>query len=250
MRRALAVFLLLALAVPAVAGAAAKPPLRARMAACQTGPDQADRYALATGSMPALRGTARMWMRFDLQQRRRSGLPFRYVPTAGTTLGRWERSPKGRPTGFIYTKRVTNLAAPAQYRVVVRFRWYTAKRRLQRTAKRVTGLCRQPDPRPDLRVRSLALAPAGRGLVHYRATVENVGRGASASTTAVLSIDGERRPAKAVPALSTGERTTVEFTAPRCASARPLEVRLDPADAVDEASERNNALVRDCPSRR
>ena len=59
---------LLVLALPAAAQAQA-PPLRAKLAACTSGPTAAVRTATFVGSMPAVAGTKRMWMRFDLLAR-------------------------------------------------------------------------------------------------------------------------------------------------------------------------------------
>src|SRR3954451_12206295 len=134
-------------AAPA-AGAQDRPPLQARLMGCTPGADASARPAAFTASMPALAGTRRMWIRFDLLQRMAGEAEF--TPVALPAWGRWERSQPGR-AGFIYTKRVRALRAPGAYRARVRFRWYEADGRLQRRAARVTATCRQPDPRPDLR---------------------------------------------------------------------------------------------------
>src|SRR3954465_4202520 len=86
---------------PAPAAAAQqRPPLQARLVSCVTGPTASARTAAFTASMPALAGTARMWVRFDLLQRM-SG-ETRFAPVALPAWGRWERSQVGR-AGFIYT---------------------------------------------------------------------------------------------------------------------------------------------------
>ena len=57
----------------------------------------------------------------------------------------------------------TSCRPPADYRAQIRFRWYDKKGRLQRSARKTTRACRQPDPRPDLRVLGfVSLAPGRR----------------------------------------------------------------------------------------
>ena len=74
--------------------------------------------------MPAMAGTKRMWMRFDLLQRTPGQAE--YEPVQGCPQwGVWQRSQPGRD-GFIYTKSVQGLRAPGSYRARVRFRWYDA----------------------------------------------------------------------------------------------------------------------------
>ncbi|HEX6696310.1 MAG TPA: hypothetical protein VF080_05925, partial [Solirubrobacteraceae bacterium] len=67
MRRAVLIASL-SLALPCAAQAQA-PPLRATLAACHSGPAATERTATFVGSMPAVAGTKRMWMRFDLFMR-------------------------------------------------------------------------------------------------------------------------------------------------------------------------------------
>src|SRR3712207_3182421 len=142
MRRAPFVFLLL-LALAAPASAQERPKLAASLAACETGPDATQRFAVFTGSMPARPGTHRMSMRFDLESRGSDeAAPAQRV--AAPKLSRWNRSKPG-VAGFIYTKRVTRLTPGCWYRAVVRFRWHDEKGRVQRSARRVTPFCHQPD---------------------------------------------------------------------------------------------------------
>src|ERR671937_1283690 len=99
MRSAALIITVIALAAPAAAHAQA-PPLRAKLTACQTGPDAADRTATFTGSMPAIKGTKRMWMRFDLQRRSTSGATFTTINVPG--LGVWQKSAPERSSGFVF----------------------------------------------------------------------------------------------------------------------------------------------------
>jgi hypothetical protein len=141
-RRSLALLPLLLLAAPPGAEAApTAPALGARLASCTHG------GASFVGSMPALAGTERMEMRFELEARE-PGEAWR--PVVAPTFRVWERS-EPRRAGFVYEKRVERLDPGRQYRAVVRFRWLDRDDRLQRRARRVTGACRSRPGRPGRR---------------------------------------------------------------------------------------------------
>src|SRR4051794_10525550 len=147
-----------------------KPPLEVKLQTCQTGATPSDRYAVFTGSMPRQPKTASMAMRFDLYERTPQSTEFGHV--ALPKWGIWERTTKAGVPGFIFTKRIDQLAAPATYRAVVSFRWYDAKGKLLRSARRVSPNCHQPDPRPDLHVKRVYFDG---GKMHV--VVRNRGRG-------------------------------------------------------------------------
>ena len=124
MRRAASITALLVLLLaPSAARAGDAPRLRATVSSCQTGIDPASRSAVFTASMPGNEDTARMAIRFDLQQRTVDGGIWKKV--AAPSFGRWERSRPG-VAGFVYAKDVHGLTAPGEYRAVVRFRWYAS----------------------------------------------------------------------------------------------------------------------------
>jgi hypothetical protein len=143
-RAALLTAALVALAAPAAARAGNAPKLRAVVSSCQTGADPASRAASFTASMPARGDTARMAIRFDLQQRTVDGGVWRKVPAP--SFGRWERSRPG-VAGFVYAKDVHGLTAPGEYRAIVRFRWFADDGTVRET-RRKTPSCKQPDQRP------------------------------------------------------------------------------------------------------
>src|SRR5690242_16936721 len=134
----ISVLITAALAGPAATAHAAAapdkaPPLAARVVTCTTGADDASRAAVFSGSMPAAAGTRRMMMRFVLQQRLGgvgAKAPFRSVKVPG--WGGWEKSDPGH-RGFVFTKRVEALVAPAGYRAAITFRWLDARGHVQRT---------------------------------------------------------------------------------------------------------------------
>lgn len=246
MRRSAAILFALGAVLPAGASASPldrtpeRPALDARLASCHTGEAAADRYAVFTGSMPAGADTARMEMRFDLYQRRAAGLGYAHV--ALPKWGQWERSSRSGASGFIFTKRVEQLVAPAVYRAVVRFRWYDADGDLVRTAKRASESCRQPDPRADLRVGDLRAAPDG----SYLVDVHNEGRSDAGPFLVSLAVGGTVADTRVDGLAAHGTRTVVAAGG-RCTPGELIRVEIDTTDAVDEARETDDSVVRSCP---
>ena len=93
------------------------------------------------------RAAERLQVRFTLQTRTQGELGYRRVLAPG--FGVWLTSDRG-VARYSYAKTIANLAAPASYRMIVRFRWLDADGESLRTAKRTSAPCRQPDLRPDL----------------------------------------------------------------------------------------------------
>lgn len=219
-----------------------KPPLKVTLETCQTGLAPTDRYAVFTGSMPAGPKTASMGMRFDLFQRD-PGAAFQHV--ALPKWGIWEHTTKAGVPGFIFTKRIDQLAAPAAYRAVVSFRWYDAAGKVVRSERRVSPTCRQPDPRPDLHVRDVSFAGG-----QARVVVRNRGRSAAGPFDVVAALGGGPGVTRTVDGLPSGMQTTLTFPAARCAPGASASITLDPAGAVDEADEADDTVTVSCPSRR
>lgn len=244
MRRAplltLALLAVLATAAPSPAQDA-PPKLAAALAACETGTDADQRFAVFTGSMPALPGTRRMSMRFDLQERgNEQAAPPRAV--AAPKLSRWNRSKSG-VAGFVYTKRVTRLTPGRWYRAVVRFRWHDRRGRVQRSAKRVTPFCQQPDQRPNLELVSVGRAKPG----SYLITIVNTGATPAPASEVGLEPRPQTEARRDVPPLAPGERTTVVVDGEPCAPRSVVVVQLDRLRAIDESREDDNRVESDCP---
>jgi hypothetical protein len=235
----------LALAAPAVADAQ-QPPLRAKLTACSTGPLPTDRVAAFTGSMPAIRGVRRMWMRFDVLAHTGSAAQFAALKVPG--LGVWQKSTPGRAGGFVFTQRVQALTAPGAFKAVVRFRWYGKGGRLLRSATRETATCKQPDQRPDLQVAGLtATAGPAPGQATYTLQVTNVGRGPAGAFDVLLSVTGPDLPAQRVTALDAGAATTLVFAGPRCAPGSTVRITIDARGEIAEANEGDDVVERTCP---
>ena len=244
----LATALLAALPVaPAAAKARqAAPPLRADVPTCRTGATSAERFAVFTGSMPARSGTARMAIRFTLEVRGPGDRGYQAVKAP--SFDRWERSKSGR-RGFIYSKRVDGLQAPARYRAVVRFRWYASDGSVLANARRTTPLCTQPDPRPNQRLLALrATAGTVPGTFTYLLTVVNSGRGpAAAFAVSAGPDDGGDAATMTVGGLAAREARVIEVQARACPAGSKVRVQLDVLAAIAESSEADNDVRRGCP---
>lgn len=245
MRRLASLIALFALAAPAVAHAQ-QPPLRAKLAACSSGPLATDRTATFTGSMPAIKGVRRMWMRFDVLAHGASRTGFAPLKVPG--LGVWQKSVPGRPGGFVFTQRVQGLPAPGTYKAVVRFRWYGKGGKLLRAASRETAVCKQADQRPDLQAGRLDAVPGpGLGAATYTLVVRNLGRGPAGPFDVLLSGIGADQPTQRVAGLQAGGKTTLIFAAPPCAPGSTLRVTVDARAEVVEADELDDVVERTCP---
>jgi hypothetical protein len=243
-RTALTIAALLALLAPSSAAAGDAPRLRAIVSACQTGMDPASRMAAFTASMPAADDTARMAIRFDLQQRTMDGGVWQRVPAP--SFGRWERSRPG-VAGFVYTKDVHGLTAPGEYRAIVRFRWWSADGKV-RNVRKITRSCRQPDPRPNLLAGRLTVLPNPMsGVAVYRLLVRNGGRTAAGPFAVAMLQHGAEVARAQVAGLAPGAWTSVDLQAPPCSASTVLELRLDADDAVDEAGEEDSVVRPACP---
>jgi hypothetical protein len=235
------------LLAPSAAHAQA-PPLRAKVSSCLSGPDATDRVATFTGSMPAVKGTKRMSMRFDLQQRTPPSTSFKTLKVPG--LGVWQKSAPGKSTsGFVFNQRVQGLAAPGAYRVTVRFRWYGKAGKLLRSTSRKSPICTQPDQRPDLRAGELgAVLGPGPGQATYYLDVFNDGPADAGPFDVGLTVAGAEQPDVRVAAgIAAGSDTTLQFVGPRCAPGSTLRFTLDARDDVDEAVETDDVIDRPCP---
>jgi hypothetical protein len=247
MWRAAFTITLVLLVLPAGAQAQA-PPLRAKLAACHSGPAATDRTATFVGSMPAVAGTKRMWMRFDLLAR----LPpaTTYATVKVPKLGVWQKSAPGKTSsGFVFTQRVQALVAPGSYKALVRFRWYDKAGHLLRSTTRYSPVCKQPDQRADLSAGTLDTVRGPQpNEATYELEVRNDGHTAAGPFDVVLTVGGVEQPAQRVTdGLAPAGTRTVTFVAPRCAAGSTLRFELDAEDEVEESGEVDDVVERACP---
>ncbi len=108
---------------------------------CISEGEQAERSATFAGEMSMIPGSTRMEMRIDVIERMPGELTYHTVTAPG--LGVWRGSAPG-VKAYKYLKQVTNLAGPAFYRGVVRYRWLNSKGHLISSSILRTKRCEQP----------------------------------------------------------------------------------------------------------
>jgi hypothetical protein len=238
--------LVVALIVAAMPAPAAKkgPAVAVRVLECSTGNAPEQRFATFRSAMRRIARTNRMWMRFQLEERF-GGRRFRAVKAPG--LGVWKKSRKG-VRGLAVTQRVLELGQGASYRMLVRFRWYDSSRKLIRSAKKRSRVCRQPGLLPNVRVRSVSGTRIAPGTVRYAVQIVNRGRAPAAGVGVRFSVDGNVIDTRTVASLAAGTTKKVFFSGPVCSSGVRAEV--DPANTIAESDELDNTRVAACPSRR
>jgi len=211
------------------------------MTACQTSASQAARFLVGEGAMRAIDDT-RMQMRFELQSRPPSRGGWRAVAAPG--FGVWNTALPG-VRRYAYSKRVEALAAPADYRMVVRFRWLRRGRPAAQV-KRVTRVCSQPDPRPDLVVARFAMKGGNPADRRYVVRLDNRGGAPSGPFEVAVSVNGASLAPVAVAGLAAGARVKVQLRGPGCRPGSTVLIRVDPGGRVGERDEGNNELVQPC----
>ena len=215
-----------------------------RLRACEAALEPSGRVAVFEGRMARAERGQRLQMRFALQVRTPGGAGWRPVAAAG--FGTWYTAARN-VARWTYEKRVEDLLAPASYRAEVRFRWRDGDGRIVRRATVVSGICRQPDPRPDLRAGALTLLPAQGAAVRYQVPVRNAGRNPAGPAELTLEAAGNVLTAP-VPPLAPGGQTTVQARGPACSLGSAVVLTLDPSGRIDEAGEEDNRRVIACPA--
>jgi hypothetical protein len=108
---------------------------------CVTSTVQAERTATFTAQMAATATTQKMAMRIELQQRLHGESEFHTLAAPG--FGVWRTSEPGVEI-YKYVKQITNLDAPAAYRVLVHFRWLDERGHVLKRDELHTSRCVQP----------------------------------------------------------------------------------------------------------
>jgi hypothetical protein len=229
----LAVFALVAARADAAAGGYGK----AVLVSC----DKDAREAVFEGQVRAYRKSPRMQMRFTLQATTPDAPRWRRVVVPDFSA--WVIAP-ANVGKYTYDKTVEDLLAPASYRAVVDFRWKDRRGKTLRTERSISPVCKQPDARPDLIVRSARIEDGS-----YVGVIFNRGREAAGPFAVDFLLDGTSVGTVEVMGLASQTPITVMAPAPRgapCASGTPLEVVADPRAQVDEADEENNSFATTC----
>jgi hypothetical protein len=217
---------------------------RARLTSCKPSLDPATRSLTVDASMNSLQTGDRMQMRFELFRKAQGATRFRKL--AGPGLGTWNPATPGVDR-FRFRKPIQNLPPASTYYVKVSYRWLDQQSVAYARTFRLTGVCFQPDLRPDLRVVGFTgTRRLGPGQFAYTVLLRNAGRTASRDFDAVLTVAGLPRPAVNVSGLAAGERRAIDLTGPRCESGATARVELDPDDRVDESNETNDSRSTTC----
>jgi hypothetical protein len=235
--------------------AASGAPAGARLVSCHRSPTIEQRTAVVGTWMRSIEGGRRLAVKLELWERRpgerwmlRSDVP---------GLGGWV-TPSDAGVGsragdvFKYRQAVDRLEVPAAYRFHVTFHWLDADGNVVREASRWTATCRQPDLRPDLVLLGVTALPARGGLVRYVVRIGNEGKSPVARAVVAATLPGDSAPglrSRVVRALRPGATAVVRFVGSGCAAGeQPASFLADPANAVEEANEANNALSAVCPA--
>jgi hypothetical protein len=220
----------LALAAPAQAAPA-------KVVLTECAPKQ--RAAEFQARMGEVAGAERLKMRFTLQIRKPGQKAFHRVAAPGFRT--WSTAAPGK-TSWVFSRRVEALLGPARYRAQVRFQWLDADGEMIAHAKRVSRACRQPDHRPNLKLKALSRE----GKHRYAALVVNNGLSASGPFDLQVAVGTTLLEPVTVDGLAPGARQLVTVHGPRCQAGDSVTATADPLDLVDERSETDNAFTLTC----
>ncbi len=230
-RTALTIVLFAALAAPAHAA----PPAKVSLTACVP----AQRVAQFEARMGPVKEAARLRMKFTLQAREAGQSTYHRIAAPG--FRSWTTAGKGK-TSWVFTRRVEGLLGPARYRAVVRFQWRDLHGKVTAHAKRTSRACRQPDHRPNLKVKSLTHPARHR----YDAVVVNTGITAARPFELQLAIGSRLLDPVSVAGLAPHAQRLVTVHGPNCKPGVALTVTADPLNLVDERNELDNVFTKPC----
>ena len=230
-RTVLTIVLFAALAAPAQAA----PPAKVSLTACVP----AERVAQFEARMGAVKGAARLRMKFTLQVRQDDQAVYHRIAAPG--FRSWTTAGKGK-TSWVFTRRVEGLLGPARYRAVVRFQWRDVHGKVIAAAKKISRACREPDHRPNLKVKSLTHPTKHR----YNAVVVNNGITAAGPFELQLAVGSKLLDPVSIDGLAPHSQRLVTLHGPNCTPGTSLTVTADPLNLVDERNELDNAFTKLC----
>jgi CARDB len=211
---------------------------------CDKGLTPDARAVVFQGRVSAVRGARKMQLRFTLQAKTPDDPVWRKVTADG--FGAWITAPRGL-SRYLYDKTVENLLAPASYRALVDFRWRDARGHTIRTTHAGSRACKMPDPRPDLTVAQVRVAPAAvAGRRRYVAAIANDGRGDAGTFDVDFTRNGALIGTVTVDHLLAGAERNVSVAAPACAPGDEIVATVDARSAVDESDEDDDILAVIC----
>jgi hypothetical protein len=231
MRRFVALIAFFAFAAPAQAAG----PAKVVLTSCEPGARAAEFEA----RMGEVASATQLKMRFTLQARKPGKKAFRKVAAPG--FSDWTTANPGTKR-YVFTRRVEGLIGPARYRAMVRFRWIDVHGKVLLTARKFSKACRQPDHRPNVKVKALSRE----GKRRYVALVVNNGRAATGAFDLQVSVGATLLAPVTVESLDPREQRLITVRGPRCVAGTALTATADPLDLVDERSEDDNVFTTPC----
>jgi hypothetical protein len=231
MRRIAVVIAFFALAAPAQAAA----PASVELTACVP----RDRAAEFEARMGKVEDAVKLRMRFTLQARKAGKKAYRRVAAPG--FSGWTTADPGT-SRYVFTRRVEGLIGPARYRALVRFKWLDARGKTILSARRHSKACRQPDHRPNLRIKALS----HEGKHRYLALVTNSGLTASGAFELQVAVGDTQLAPVSVDSLEPHTQRLITVRGPQCVAGDALAATADPLDLVDERNELDNVFSATC----
>ena len=255
------VFALLALGLPAQAGAA---PSRANVAlvSCTKGDEANTRSATFVATVLRRRGTSQMAVRFSLKKQATAGgdgqMPaaLERQAVAVSKWRGWKRSRRGSKSAFSVTRRIDGLSGPADWYVEVAIRWYDRNGTLQTKTTIRSQPCSQPNYASDLEIAAVVLSVAedpgtgapGAGAPFVSVTVSNGGRSASQPAELIVRGGGAVLGRAPVPAIAPRKEAPVAAALASCPTGQRLTVTVEqPAGASEVTLANNTSTSLICP---
>jgi hypothetical protein len=198
-----------------------------------------ERAAEFEARMGKVEGAATLRMRFTLQVRKAGQNSFHRIAAPG--FRSWTQANPGA-TSWVFSRRVEALIGPARYRAKVRFQWLDQHGKAIAHATRYSRTCRQPDHRPNLKVKALSRE----GKRRYVALIVNNGRSASGPFELQVALGATLLAPVSAVSLEPGAQRLVTVRGPRCKAGTAITATADPADLIDERAETDNALTVVC----
>ena len=194
-----------------------------------------------TATMRPVTGTMQLAVSFRLLTRPVGTRTWTAIvaPGLGTWVSPTDPTTLGQRPGDVWTVShpVSDLTGPAAYRFSVVFRWLGSDGRILEQQKLTSGVCQQPELRPNLVVGTVSVmaSPAGRSRRIYAATISNTGLTAASGVPVQLAV-GEAVMRQTIKRIAAHASRVVKFTGPACNAATPATVTVDPDDRIDVSS--------------
>jgi len=212
-----------------------------RVVWCYSSPDAAARAMTVTAWMATRRPGDELSLRIGLQARRHGSA---WLRVDAPELDVWHKAAGGK-LDYHFRQKVQGLFDDARFRARVHYRW-TRDGKVVARAIRTSGVCVQPDQRPNLRPTLPAVLALTGGGTGYKVRVMNTGRTPSAGFDVTVTGQGLDESAS-FDRLEAGQSRRVVVGGAPCRPGTPVRIAVDAKGNVDEADEADNAVTVTCP---